>query len=57
MNDLREIRINLGVDPSNPCPDWDRDKSSVTDADGNEVGFIDSNDGMIVTLFLRAEAT
>lgn len=32
--------------------DWDREKSSVTDEDGNKVGYIDMNDGQKIHIWL-----
>lgn len=32
--------------------DWDREKSSVTDEDGNVVGYIDLNDGKMIHVWL-----
>ncbi len=46
------IIVNAGLDPTEPMMDWDRDKASVTDKDGNIVGYIDMNDGMAIRIWL-----
>jgi len=46
------IIVKLGVKPEEPCPDWHRLESSVTDEHGREIGFIDKNDGQSVTIIL-----
>jgi hypothetical protein len=50
---MKRIIINLGLLPEEPCGDWDRDRSSVTDEDGNRIGYVDVNDGEKVTIVVE----
>lgn len=53
---MKKLVIDLGLDPQNPCPDWDKSKSSVTDESGEKVGFVDMNDGLKVVVFVEIAA-
>ncbi len=50
------IIVDPGLDPMEPMMDWDRDKASVTDEDGNKVGFVDTNDGVKIVIWIEMDA-
>lgn len=49
------VIVNVGLNPEEPMMDWDREKSSVTDAGGNPVGYIDLNDGMSIHIWIETD--
>lgn len=46
------IVIDLGLLPGEVCGDWSHEAASVCDEDGNVIGYVSSNDGARVIIYL-----
>lgn len=55
----RLVIVNPGLidtlEPGDAVMDWDREKSSVTDENGNTVGYIDMNDGTSIRVWIETD--